>query len=506
VIRWMAVAQHLHSRSNNFPATTIAMASLLTLPLELLVAVSSHLTTPDLGALRLTCKQTEKSLYEWFSREFFTKKQFMLTSGSLQALVDIAKHKGFSQKLTHVIIATNVYTEIPLRFRDNEAAARYLQGFQDQKTLINMGIDREMLTEAFANLANLQTVGIRDFNNHERARDGINWTSYGAPTVYKETGIELQFSTRDGYAPQHFKDYLARLFQNIIYALGKAGRNPPELEVLLRRDALPDGAFHVPEFIHPHVESVLAGFTKLLLRVDTKVDHMYTHTNGTLSDFESARLLRRFLGHTSNLEHLRLNLLKYQLNENQQFLQWLSSPAAPVLTTIDSFSEPPPISLDRLTTLELGQFTARWSVIISVILKFEPTLRHLELWKITLSDAQAVPSHDPRPNMWKHFFTRLSKLKNLQLDHLKVGMLSQDLTHVQFKNPLSDDAPGLKVKQHTGLKMDAFLKELIDNVFVQWPVDVDFPTDSDEDEDEEMEDDYDDDADENDEEDDSEDD
>jgi hypothetical protein len=503
----MAVAQHLQLSSTDSFATTIIMASLLTLPLELLVAVSSHLTTPDLGALRLTCKQTEKSLYEWFSKEFFTKKQFMLTSRSLQALVDISKHKGFSQKLTHVIVATNVYTEIPLRFRDNEAAACYLQGFQDQKTLINTGIDREMLTEAFENLKNLQTVGIRDFNNHERARDGINWTSYGAPTVYKETGIELQFTTHDGYAPQHFKDYLARLFQNIIYALGRAGRRPPDLEVLLRRDALTDGAFDVPEFLYSHVESVLTGFTKLLLRTDTKVDHMHTNTNGTVSDVQSARLLRRFLGHTSNLEHLRLNLLKYRFEENQQFLHWLSSPAAPVLTTTDSFFEPPPISLDHLTTLELGQFTARWSVIISVILKFQSTLRHLELWKITLSDAQAVPSHDPRPNLWKHFFTRLSKLKNLQLDHLKVGMLSQDLTHVQFKNPLSDDAPGLKVKQHMGLKMDAFLKELIDDVFVQWPVDVDVPTDSDEDEDEEMEDDDDDDdADEDHEEDDSDDD
>jgi hypothetical protein len=45
------------------------MASLLTIPLELLVAVSAYLPTSDLGALRLTCKQTEKSLYEWFSKE-----------------------------------------------------------------------------------------------------------------------------------------------------------------------------------------------------------------------------------------------------------------------------------------------------------------------------------------------------------------------------------------------------------------------------------------------------
>jgi hypothetical protein len=144
------------------------MASLLTIPLELLVAVSSFLSTPDLGALRLTCKQTEKSLYEWFSKEFFTKKQFMLTHKSLQALFDISKHASFSQKLSHVIIATNVYAETRhVQFRDKDAAARYCQGYNDQKTLLNTGVDREMLTESFKNLKSLQTVGIRDFNNHE---------------------------------------------------------------------------------------------------------------------------------------------------------------------------------------------------------------------------------------------------------------------------------------------------------------------------------------------------
>jgi hypothetical protein len=143
------------------------MASLLTIPLELLIAVSSFISTPDLGALRLTCKQIEKSLYEWFSKEFFTKKQFMLTHQSLQALFDISKHASFSQKLSHVIIATNVYANKPLFFTDNDAAARWFQGCEDQRALLNTGVDREMLTESFKNLKNLQTVGIRDFNNHE---------------------------------------------------------------------------------------------------------------------------------------------------------------------------------------------------------------------------------------------------------------------------------------------------------------------------------------------------
>jgi hypothetical protein len=138
------------------------MASLLTLPLELLIAVSVYLPTPDLSVLRLTCKQVEKSLYEWFSKEFFTKKQFMLTEKSLQAFIDISKHVSFSKKLTNVIIGTDVYGDNITAFRDDQAAACWVQGYRDQKALMNTGIDYEMLVEAFQNLVNLQTVGFRD--------------------------------------------------------------------------------------------------------------------------------------------------------------------------------------------------------------------------------------------------------------------------------------------------------------------------------------------------------
>lgn len=102
------------------------MANLLSLPLELLVYISSFVSTSDLAALRLACKQTEKSLYEWFSDEFFVKKQFMLTQPSLQVLLDISRHVSLSKKLKHLIIATNVYDDTPIRFRDSDACCRYV--------------------------------------------------------------------------------------------------------------------------------------------------------------------------------------------------------------------------------------------------------------------------------------------------------------------------------------------------------------------------------------------
>ncbi|KAH4194007.1 hypothetical protein HBI37_071610 [Parastagonospora nodorum] len=448
------------------------MASLLTIPLELLVAISSFLTTPDLGALRLTCKQVEKSLYEWFSKEFFTKKQFMLTYKSLQAFVDISKHSSFSKMLSHVIIATDVYADKPLRFRDKEAAALYTQGFQDQTTLLNTGVDREMLTEAFMNLKNLQTVGIRDFNNHERARDGKNasWSSWGSPTVHRETGIALQFTERFPHSPQNTVEFLARVFQNLIYSLGKANQTPAELEVLLRHHSLPDSAFDVPEFLYPSLGPVLAGLKKLLLRVETSSERTHhTHTIGTASETVSVRLLRRFLGLTSNLEHLRLNLPRHEHEFKEQFLKWLALPAS-TPTAEPDFFDPPPVSLSCLTKLELGQFQTYPNTILDVVQRLTPTLRRLELWKITLKDVYLARNHDSKPNFWKSFFTKLLKMPNLELDYLKVGMLRQDHMFVQFTDHGTEKgSAGHKVKQYTGKKMEEFLKELTEDVFVLWP-------------------------------------
>ena len=65
--------------------------------------------------------------------------RFMLTHKSLQALIDISKHVGFSKKLTNVIIATNGYpVDVYMKeFRDVEAAAKCIQGLEEQQVLLS---------------------------------------------------------------------------------------------------------------------------------------------------------------------------------------------------------------------------------------------------------------------------------------------------------------------------------------------------------------------------------
>ncbi|RAR11368.1 f-box-like protein [Stemphylium lycopersici] len=384
------------------------MASLLTIPLELLVAISAYLPTQDLGSLRLACKQTEKSLYEWFSKEFFSKKQFMLTHTSLQALVDISKHVGLSKKLTHVIIATNVFEEMPLRFRDEDSAACYIQGYEDQKALLNTGVDREMLTEAFQRLENLQTIGIRDFDSHSRVRDGRSWTSWGATTVYRETGIRLNVSDRNQarYAPEVSSRFASRVFSSILYSLGKANRQPPEFE---------------------HV-----------------------------------------------------------ISNNEAFLRWLSEPASVAALQSAAFLNPVPIALPRLKNLELGQLSVRPGVLHSVVSKFAPTLQDLSLWRINLQSITPVPSGH-KPNFWKDLFNQLSKIPQLNINRLKVGMLQQDHMFVNFKEDEEGSKPS-KEKEYSGKDMYKFWVQLKEQVSVEWPPEPVFASDDGSDEDEDMDD------------------
>ncbi len=73
---------------------------ILSLPPELIIRVAAPLTTPELGNFRRSCQYVERSVFDSFSREFFTKRQFMFEHVSLQALVDIANHKTLSKRLT----------------------------------------------------------------------------------------------------------------------------------------------------------------------------------------------------------------------------------------------------------------------------------------------------------------------------------------------------------------------------------------------------------------------
>ena len=157
---------------------------LASIPLEIFLQIASNLTTVEYGNLRRTCKAVEEALFSSFSHEFFSKKQFMISEFSLQALVDISNSR-LATCLKHVIIGlerpfeepyNGLFTAHGIRLQPSQTV-KYHQGQANHVTFINTSTDVEMLVESFSKLPNLLTVGMRDFCSNSRRRDSTQWKS-----------------------------------------------------------------------------------------------------------------------------------------------------------------------------------------------------------------------------------------------------------------------------------------------------------------------------------------
>jgi hypothetical protein len=335
---------------------------------------------------------------------------------------------------------------------------------------LNYGVDREMLTEAFRNLENLETVDLRDFSAR-RPRDGTRWSSWGATTVKEETDMTLAFTYRGSHSQTRF---VSHIFSNIIYALGKAEKTVPRFEVLLRQKpgGLPDSAFHVPDFVYPTCRPVLQNLTALFLALDLSPTN-YNFHNSAGAEAISSPSLRRFLGYTRNLTHLRLNFQMYQEQQNEQFIQWLGQavPASVINSDNDSTlpsaagADQPPIDLPFLKELDLGSLRIDKNDLYALLFKFSSKLEALSLWRLTIYQRSASTRH----NLWYDFFKTLQTPQFSELDRLKAMSLEQQgygkvtLSSGQGSTQSGDvlEASGKELKQFFG-NIDSIMP-------VDWP-------------------------------------
>ncbi|KAL2754804.1 hypothetical protein ACRALDRAFT_1094294 [Sodiomyces alcalophilus JCM 7366] len=439
------------------------------IPVEVLLRISFYLTTTDLNSLRLTCRDIESSLFPTYAREFFSKKQFMLTEESLQALVDISNSR-LAHHLKHVIIGLDRYLDV--RCNSPVQQTIFREGFQAQQSLIWTGQAAHMLTEAFRNLKPT-TVGLRDYHSSARSgRDGghASWASYGATTVQDQTGVNLVSDGRWHFGTERESTlyWASNVFSLVLSSLGAAGARPEAIEILRRRQsgALRPLAFHVPPYLYPTVVPVLRNLGSLFLALDlgipdAKSSHYVPVSGGAAAsstndpshgvdggafpvmercpDFP----LRAFLHHLSNLKHLRINFLTpvADMSVHVAFLSWLGSPAptsdpqpsARPKALIDPTTNLPraidPASLPKLELLDLGHMVVYPKVIVQLLRKFAPTLKSLELWNVTLQQPgpeshSSIDDSGP-PNLWVQLLKKMRTLP-LQLEHLMIGQPMQD--------------------------------------------------------------------------------
>jgi hypothetical protein len=481
----------------------MARAGLDSMPIELLVhIIATYLSTKDLGSLRLTSKYFERTLFDTFAKEFFTKKQFMLTTPSLTALVDISKHAALSKFVKHVIIGLEQYGTQQHhyhQFRDPVQLEKYRAGWADQDFLMD-GCDREMLAEAFRNLPNLKTLGVRDYSAQGRAREGYaRWHSWGAPTVLAETGVRLTCNP-----PNASLDFPTKVYRTLLLALADANTTVPSVEVIMRnhKAGLSDFAFVLPALYDQKLVPVLEGLHTLLLTVNlfpqyhSQVSVLHLGALGQPGVAQIATLpfhpqlfLPEFLLRAKNLRHLRLN---FQNRETQAPTELLRQLVQSTSTTL----------LPNLVNLDFGMMTTSPELLLQVITKLAPSLRAVGFWKVCLTYTRsAQQSNNNKPNPWRNFLSHVLKIENLNLTSMMLGCI--DITDtlepnvpVQFCNrseemSLKDgEAEILERTRECKGDMKIFLAQLISHLRVRWPeppvVIVDDQDDDEDDDDEDL--------------------
>ena len=399
------------------------------LPLELLLQITSSLPTRDLGHMRLTCRAIEDMLLNTFAEEFFSRKQFMLSFFSLNALIDISKSR-MGRRIRRLQFGTDALYEDVAMGRSNLTDL-----YAAQSEFLHTGVHRDMLVEAFRHLENLEDVVIRSFNSYGRSRDGpqARWRSYGATTAERETGRPMRM---EYYRPGELRPIIFThlLFNSLLDALGAAKSRPTGIEIMGRgAPPLGDGAFALTPALRPSVPSMLHGLEKLHLHVEIRVPD--SRVPGTGADkARHSSTLPWFLTHTPNLKNLRINGKLQAGSELEVFLKWLGK----VVSDADSgpapepdHGWPPPVALPKLEELSLGHMATCYKVALGVIRKFAPTLKRLELWRLTLGRVEeelpsglATDSSGTAPILRPFLFSLLDIPVDLR--HIMMGYIKEE--------------------------------------------------------------------------------
>ncbi|KAI0965660.1 hypothetical protein F4678DRAFT_452145 [Xylaria arbuscula] len=391
------------------------MALLLHAPLEVLLQITSHLSTPEYGCLRRTCRQIEAVLFGAFAEEFFSKRQFALMECSIRVLVDIAKSR-LGPCLTHLII----HLEHPdlLHFGDGGAhdvatGVRYnrMQAeYFNHDEFISTGHDVEMLSDALGHLPNLVTVGMRDFHSTTRRRDGGVWNSYGIPTLLasiQSRTMALPRRTPNPHMRQRGHEYTCHVFQTILRAMGHsavAGGNTKltRIEVLLHSCLLADSAFKIPNRFDAGISLALTKLTTIFLdHLSDERPWMWVHhkDDATRIVGEVGYFLSRFLTKVPALEHLRLNFQLCDMYRVEKLLSWLAgtgeNPTVAMPKPEESFElanatdslpalYPPAPKFSKLKAIDIGMAIVKVPTLLGLYQRYRSSLEEVGIHKTTL--------------------------------------------------------------------------------------------------------------------------
>lgn len=394
----------------------------------------------------------------------------MITQLSLQTLLDISRHPTLSGCIKHLIIGLDhLKAAKPQTMLTLHEYERLRTAVDAQGRLLDTGAAVDLLAEAIANLPKLEAIDIRDFNSPSRYRDTNDtraraasarvpeWKSYG----HSEHGSWLRHLGTfliDPYNPQS-PDFVGRVLQIVLAALGRSTPSARSLEVLLRnpRVGLRDDTLAVFPALDPGIATFLQGLTKLHLdiapepaRIMPSIWQLPVTVDLPLSAscFDpSTANIRRFLSLTPNVTWLRLNFSGASIYIIASLLlRWLAlkpdTPLADGSNTTWSDANPEPINLP-LKKLDLGNFNVNLDVLVAVIRKFDQ-LEDISLKRIGLvcDNSKYADEETDHGSPWPQFFrklpARVPNLKSLSLRSLRGGSRTSHLEDVVFDDGTAD--------------------------------------------------------------------
>ncbi|KAK6542421.1 hypothetical protein TWF694_006376 [Orbilia ellipsospora] len=164
------------------------MASITTLPLELINALSIYLNQDDLLSLRITCKNLDAKVKDSHLDAIFHYRRVFLVPASLENLIRISRHPTMNQRVRHIQLTTfcpyrlfDDYSMEDLRTLNppNDFDGDFLDSIgilnrssrdhlQDLEYFEEGGEDIALLTLAFSNLPNIQKIEIGGIANAKR--------------------------------------------------------------------------------------------------------------------------------------------------------------------------------------------------------------------------------------------------------------------------------------------------------------------------------------------------
>ncbi|KAL1837765.1 hypothetical protein VTJ49DRAFT_3429 [Mycothermus thermophilus] len=432
---------------------------LVHLPLEILLRITHHISTVDLGNVRLTCRALERATFSFFSHEFFRKKQFMITTFSLQVLLDISKHPTLSPCLKHVILSTDrpKATEPWGRVITEEQSVQLELALADHMQLLTTGRLRDMLTDVFTNLKHLETVDIRNFNSPSRHRDRTQWRSYGARTLEAASHVRVYASpwiTNDPYPSEVFTATTA--------ALAAAQARPKSIEVLERNRghdgpfSLQDAAFYIPPHIKSSMASLLGGLESL-------------HLTMSFHPRKEPFMIQKFLALATNVTWLRLNFHCLHVDHPECVISWLGQD--PGFSQTKSF-ETPPAKLPKLERLDLGDATLNYKSVLRLLTKFAPTLKSVSLRRICFQDDENMNRDEP-VNPWNSFLKAIPRIPNLDLKVLDISYPRTSTYHwwidVTFEQSGGRNPPTQWQCTTSTMTMEKAIEQALEAIRIKWP-------------------------------------